>query len=356
MHRHRLFVFICLTAVAGAQTHLDPAPVETAVQRLFEAIHRDDINAARQLFSADGKFYLPAGAQVDIARPGSNRFIMSNRACALYVRHVQMITPDAAYVVALRRCPESLKEPPFRRPAGDSGTLDLTMRREPSGWRLMSWREASLEGVARASTEPSAIDSDVLTLSERGEGWISLFDGKSFRGWVSPSGEDTPPPSWQIVDGALATVPRRFQDAGGRAAGVPVVSLRTRAEFTNFDLKFDWKVQANANSGCIYRLFTASDGMEYQIADDNGDPGARVDPRQRSGALYGVTPVEKSVAKPIGEWNEARIRVTAERIEHWLNGVKTAEFPVDVPLSSPIVLQYHFTEVRFRNLRIRRLP
>lgn len=72
--------------------------------------------------------------------------------------------------------------------------------------------------------------------------------------------------------------------------------------------------------------------MEYQIADDDGDAGARVDPRQRSGALYGVTPVEKSLARPVGEWNDARILVTKERIEHWLNGARTAVYPVDVPL------------------------
>ena len=164
---------------------------------------------------------------------------------------------------------------------------------------------------------------------------------------MSPSGEDAPP-SWRIVDGAMATVPR--------SAGAPIISLRTQQEFVNFDLKFEWMVNENANSGCIYRLFALGDGMEYQIADDNGDPGARVDPRQRSGALYGVTSVEKSVARPIGQWNEARIRVTSDRIEHWLNDIKTAEYPVDVPLPSPIVLQYHFTEVKFRNLRIRRLP
>lgn len=173
----------------------------------------------------------------------------------------------------------------------------------------------------------SAIESVMLTPEERGEGWTSPFDGKSFRGWINPSGEGAPPPGWRIVDGALATVPH--------SAGVPVISLRTREECINFDLKFAWKVQQKAKPGCIYPLFTLAGGMQYQIADDNGDPGARVDPRQRSGALYGVM---------------------HERIEPWLNGVKTSEYPVDVPLPSPLVLQDHFPEVEFRNLRSRRLP
>jgi hypothetical protein len=66
--------------------------------------------------------------------------------------------------------------------------------------------------------------------------------------------------------------------------------------------------------------------------------------------------VDQSAARPVGEWNDARIRVTGERSEHWLNAIKTAEHPVDVTLPSPIVLQYHLTEVRFCKLRILRLP
>src|SRR5438093_13408932 len=95
--------------------------------------------------------------------------------------------------------------------------------------------------------------------------------------------------------------------------------------------------------------------FEYQIADDDGDPGAKLDPRQRSGALYGITAAPESPAKPLGEWNESRILVTADHVEHWLNGTPTARYPVDVPFTSPISLQHHNSEVRFRNLRIRAL-
>lgn len=330
-----------LVGLANAQTHhLETSAVETSVKTLFDAIHRGDLDAVRQLYSKDGKFYLPNGAEVDINRPGATGILGARKSCALYVRHVQMITDNVAYIVALRRCPDA----PL---PSESGILDLTMKQEAAGWRVTSWREGLLEGVVRAKADAAAPAeaAGLLTAEERAEGWSSLFDGKSFHGWMSPSGEEVPR-SWRIVDGALATVPR--------GPGVPIVSLRTRQEFTNFDLRFEWRVMEGANSGLIYRLLAQAIGLEYQIADDNGDPGARVDPRQRSGALYGVTAVEKSVARPIGEWNDARIRVTPERVEHWLNGIKTSEYPVDVPLPSPIVLQYHFTEVRFRNLRIRR--
>ena len=83
------------------------------------------------------------------------------------------------------------------------------------------------------------------------------------------------------------------------------------------------------------------------------DPGARVDAKQRSGALYGVLPVAKSVAKAPGEWNESRIVLTNERAQHWLTGVKTVEQEIDIPFASPISLQHHSSEVRFRKLRVR---
>lgn len=330
-----------LLAEAVIAQNRPEAPVESAVRALFDAIHRGDLDAVGQLFSADGIFYSSGGigGPRGVIGPFARNTYRERKTCALYVRHVQMLTSDAAYVVALRRCPGA-------PPPHDSGTLDLTMRREPAGWRVTSWREGLLEGVPRVRSEASApVDSGLLTAEERAEGWISLFDGKSFRGWTNFSGGEAPS-VWRIVDGALATVPTRTEPQG----------LRTLEEFTHFDLRFEWMARENANSGIGYRFFGKAAAMEYQIADDNGDPGARVDPRQRSGALYGVTSVEKSVARPVVEWNDARIRVTAKRIEHWLNGVKTADYPVDVPFASPIALQHHFSEVRFRNLRILRIP
>jgi hypothetical protein len=112
-----------------------------------------------------------------------------------------------------------------------------------------------------------------------------------------------------------------------------------------------------------YRLFAAelwangeggdAAGFEYQVADDEGDAGALRDPRQRSGAFYGVTPISRSAARPAGAWNESRIVVSKERVEHWLNGEKVAETGVDVSFPSPIALQHHNSEVRFRKMRIR---
>jgi len=130
-------------------------------------------------------------------------------------------------------------------------------------------------------------------------------------------------------------------------------------------LQWEWKAAKQSNSGVKYRLFGPdliafgsprfATGWEYQMADDAGDPGARVDDRQKSGALYGVVAVSKPAARPAGEWNGSRLIVMEDHAEHWLNGTLTARYPVDVPFDSPIVLQHHSSEVSFRNIRVRRI-
>jgi hypothetical protein len=52
---------VLLTGLAICQTQ-DSAPVEAAVKALFDAIHHGDLDAVRQLFSKDGRHYLPGGA------------------------------------------------------------------------------------------------------------------------------------------------------------------------------------------------------------------------------------------------------------------------------------------------------
>jgi 3-keto-disaccharide hydrolase len=138
----------------------------------------------------------------------------------------------------------------------------------------------------------------------------------------------------------------------------------TEGQYLYFELRFEWMAATKANSGVKYRLLgfdrlgglsREALGFEYQVADDEGEPGTRVDPKQRSGSLYAVTAVERSLAKPVGEWNEGRIVVLPDHVEHWLNGQLTASHATDVPFASTIVLQHHTTEVRFRNIRIKRL-
>jgi hypothetical protein len=184
--------------------------------------------------------------------------------------------------------------------------------------------------------------------------WEILFDGKSAAHWLTMTGGGDLGGAWRVKDGSLTAI-----------AGAASADLRSDRDYTLFEMKWEWMAAAGSNSGVKYRLFAADTvtfgparyaaGWEYQMADDAGDGGARVDDRQKSGALYGVVAVSKPAAKAAGEWNESRLVVLADHVEHWLNGVMTARYPVDVPFASPVSLQHHQSEVRFREIRIRRI-
>jgi hypothetical protein len=116
-------------------------------------------------------------------------------------------------------------------------------------------------------------------------------------------------------------------------------------------------------------------GFEYQILDDLKHPDAQRGPTHMSGALYDLLAVEKKTRKPVGQWNESRILVNGNHVEHWLNGAKVAECDLDsaayrealakskyhvVPgfgtkITTPLALQDHGEEVAFRSLKIREL-
>lgn len=204
-----------------------------------------------------------------------------------------------------------------------------------------------------------------LTPNEVKEGWRLLFDGKTTRGWRAYKG-DTVPSGWQVVDGALVRV-------------APAADIVTVDEFADFELHVEWRVAEGANSGIFYR---AIDGLEwiyhgapeYQILDDARHRDGR-SPLTSAGAVYGLYPAKPGVVKPAGEWNVARIVARGPHVEHWLNGVKVAEYEqgsadwqarveaskfaqwpqFGKAMKGRIGLQEHGGRVEFRNIKIRPL-
>jgi len=138
-----------------------------------------------------------------------------------------------------------------------------------------------------------------------------VWRGKSLDGWMTVDGQNVPD-GWQADDGMI------FLRKNGTTGG----HIVTRAEFGDFELRFQWKIAPGGNSGLKYRVRTYGDrtlGCEYQIYDPNGKP---VDPNNKTAALYDLyAPSEEAEARPVGEWNDAKIFVQDNRIEHWLNGV-----------------------------------
>jgi hypothetical protein len=259
--------------------------------------------------------------------------------------------------------------------------------------REIRWRKLRIltEGLAAArwplahhAPELNFIPN-TLTESERRLGWRLLWDGRTTAGWRSARSEDFPAKGWAIQDGMLTVQ----ASGGGEAAhGGDII---TREQFSSFELKLEFRITPGANSGIKYFVDPAlnpgpgsSIGLEYQILDDARHPDAQLGVQGNStlASLYDLIPAENlSVPgreKPFrgpGTWNEARLVVRGNHIEHWLNGFLMVEYERNTPMyralvayskyqvwhrfgelpQGHILLQDHGDEVSFRSIKIREL-
>jgi len=228
-----------------------------------------------------------------------------------------------------------------------------------------------LTGILLVSGCSSKINE--LTELEKAEGWQLLFDGESLDNWKAYNAEGTG--SWLVEDGLLAA-----SGTGSDSDGYII----TRKQYHNFNLKFEWKIAPEGNSGVLYHVIESENfstpyltGPEYQLVDDVGFP-EELEEWQKTGADYAmyVPDVEKKKLNPAGEWNSSRIVFDNGHVEHWLNGEKILEFEAwtdewfelknsgkwenapEYGLSSVghISLQDHGSRVWFRNMKIKELP
>jgi hypothetical protein len=151
---------------------------------------------------------------------------------------------------------------------------------------------------------------NILTPEEFVSGWQLLFDGSSLKGWKAYNGDE--PKSWSVSENSIY--------CDGVKGGDDIMTVRS---FGDFDLKFEWKIEAKGNSGVIYLTREGKQwsrpyltGLEYQVFDenvafDNNSVGSVYD-------VYGTS--EDKKVNPAMEWNSGRIRVSKGFITHWVNG------------------------------------
>ena len=222
---------------------------------------------------------------------------------------------------------------------------------------------ADQQGPVGSGTEARP---NTLTQSEMGQGWTLLFDGQTLSGWHVFNKGQSPPANWQVQDGAIA-----WKDKGG--------DLASNSEYTDFELSFEWKISEGGNSGVFFHVTEDNDvpwktGPEMQVLDDERHQDGR-EPKTAAGANYALYPAEGKQLKPVGQWNQARLRVQGAHVEHWLNGTRvvsydlwTEQWKADVAASKfanmpdygsrksgLIVFQDHGNPVWFRNIKLRSL-
>ncbi len=196
-----------------------------------------------------------------------------------------------------------------------------------------------------------------VVLSAAEPGFISLFDGKTLNGWTLVGGHG---PGYVVVDGIL-TCPA---DGGG--------NLFTEKEYSNFVLRFEFRMEPGGNNGLGIRAPLKGDaayaGMEIQIIDEGHERyKGWLKPTQHHGSIYDVIPARSGYLRPAGEWNEEEVIADGRHIRVTLNGVIITDADLDI-VKEPEVLKRHpglarttghigflghGTKVEFRNIWIK---
>ena len=207
--------------------------------------------------------------------------------------------------------------------------------------------------------------------SIKNDGWKKLFNGKTTKGWHT-YGKSSVNDRWKIADGAL------YIDNTVKEGG----DIVTDKEYENYDLKLEWKISKNGNSGIIINVYedaakydeTYKTGPEIQVLDNEGHPDGKI-PKHRAGDLYDLIKSSSEPVKEPGEWNAAEIICNKGKLQIFMNGTNVVTTTMwndnwkqliaaskfkNMPdfgtfKKGKIALQDHGNAVWYRNIKIKQL-
>lgn len=237
------------------------------------------------------------------------------------------------------------------------------------------------EGTTGSASDTTATtmntETPLLTETEIAEGWVSLFDGKTTKGWHKYGGFPVGS-AWKVEDGALH-LDANQKDNWQIKHGGDIVSDE---EYDNFHLKLEWKIDTCGNSGIMFYVkedttkykFPWMTGPEMQVLDNKCHPDAKII-KHRAGDLYDLITSTPETVKPALEWNLAEIKCVNGALEFYLNGEKVVTTTMwdegwkkmvagskfkqwkdfGTYNKGRIALQDHGNHVWYRNIKIRKL-
>lgn len=185
------------------------------------------------------------------------------------------------------------------------------------------------------------------SLAKAEDGWITIFDGKSYEGWKINENEK----AWKIEDGA-------FVANGSRSH---LFYLGKHQPMENFELKVDVMTKPGSNGGIFIHTKYQDEGWpawgyESQVNNTQGDP-------QKTGGLYNTVKVLKAPAKD-NKWWTQHITVKGKHVIVKIDDKVVVDYiePDDIEgtvrlSKGTIALQAHDpgSTVYFRNIRIKPL-
>ncbi|MEM0924908.1 MAG: sulfatase-like hydrolase/transferase [Planctomycetota bacterium] len=204
-----------------------------------------------------------------------------------------------------------------------------------------------------------------------GNGFQSIFDGKTLRGWSGDS------KYWSVKDGAIT--------------GVTDGTLKTNRFLTfekstvrNFELTVKVKVSPGGNSGIQYRGLSRPDlGLDvvtgYQcdvVAEVPGYNGMLYDEKGRrilartgqkviidtEGQPWVTETMPTRTFEP-GQWHDFRVLVKGNHHQHWIDGQMTVDVvdldPVGRALEGVLAVQVHVgptMQIQYKDFKLKHLP
>ncbi len=222
--------------------------------------------------------------------------------------------------------------------------------------------EGEQPATEKKAPEYTVLDNpqvDLAKFAKDKDGYITIFDGKTFEGWRG-YGKDHVPTRWTIDNGAI-----KFNKSGGgeaqEADGGDIIFAH---KFKNFELTFDWKVAKGSNSGVLYlaREVETTDengnkklepiyisSPEYQVLDNANHPDAKLgkDNNRQSASLYDMIPAVPQNSKPFGEWNTGKIMVYKGTVVHGQNGENVVEYHLWTPQWTEMLQASKFSEEKW---------
>ena len=228
----------------------------------------------------------------------------------------------------------------YQLPAGSTGYAAAGLigvqvhgnRSDPPGCKAMFRNIKLLELPEFDPAQFTLADNGTLTLTPaaQAQGWRPLFNGRDLDGWQAHGD----PKGYAVRDGMLC-FPSQVGGTG---------EIVTRDDFTDFELRLDFKIGAMANSGVFLRGDRkggdpAWSGCEVQILDDfhwEAGTKSKLKEWQFTGSLYGSVAPAQQALKPIGGWNTYAIRYQGSRLRTVLNGVVLYDVDtLTVPVAYP---------------------
>jgi len=186
-------------------------------------------------------------------------------------------------------------------------------------------------------------------------GWVALLAGDSLEANWETTG------NWSFEDGVATLSPEPGQSGWSRWSDY----LWSKKSYGDFEIQFDYKVEAKGNSGFYFRVADKDNpvptGIEVQIYDSASHPVDKpLNDHDSGGVIPGVPPTKRA-AKAAGEWNSFHITVKDDKLTVVLNGETVNEINLaegalaSRPKEGPIGFQDHSLPFALKNVRIREI-